>query len=222
MPPGPVSVSSRTSGSRSSGARSRRSSSRPSRGGGGDRQGGAARRPGRRRGAAQRVGAASSAGSWARIAALEALQLAARLEAELLDQRVAGAAVGVERVGLAAGAIEREHQLRVEALAVAVLGGQRLELGDELAVCAAELEVEVDSLLERRQAQLGEPRGLAAGRAVERRVGQRRAAEQRERLAQQLRRLGGRRVGAPARRAPRSARGRAPPAPAAPRSPTAG
>ena len=60
---------------------------------------------------------------------LEALELGAGLQAEFLDERAAGAAVGFERVGLAAGAVEREHQLGVEALAVRVLGGQRLQLG---------------------------------------------------------------------------------------------
>ena len=51
---------------------------------------------------------------------------------------------------------------------------------------AAEREVELDPLLERVQPQLVEPVGLAAAGAEQRRVGQRRAAEQRERLAQQL------------------------------------
>ena len=81
----------------------------------------------------------------------------------------------------------------MEALAVRVLGGQRLELGDQLAV-AAELEVELDAVLERGEAQLVEPVGLAAGGPVERRVGQRRPAELAQRLAQQLGRLVGRRV----------------------------
>ena len=149
----------------------------------------------RRRGRRRRSGprASSSAGSWARIAASEALELRARVEAEVLDQRVAGAPERVQRVGLAARAIEREHQLRVQALAVRVLGGERLELGDDVAV-AAEREVVLDPLLERVEAGALDPVRLAGGRAEQERVGQRRAAEQRQRLAQQLRGLLGRRA----------------------------
>ena len=101
----------------------------------------------------------SSAGSWARIGGLEPLELGAGLEPELLDERGAGAAVGVERLGLAAGAVEGEHQVGVQALAVRVLGDQRLQLGDHGAV-AAEREVELQPVLERGQAQAVEPRAL--------------------------------------------------------------
>ena len=67
---------------------------------------------------------------------LELLQLAAGIEAEVLDQGAAHAAERVERVGLAPGAVERAHQLRVQPLAVGVLGRQRLELADERGVGA--------------------------------------------------------------------------------------
>ena len=53
--------------------------------------------------------------------ALERLEPLARLGADLLDERRAGSGVGVERVGLAAGAVEREHELRTEPLAQRVL-----------------------------------------------------------------------------------------------------
>ena len=59
---------------------------------------------------------------------LELAQTLAGLDAELLDQRPARVLVGLQRVGLAVGAVEREHQLRPQALAVGVLGDQRLEL----------------------------------------------------------------------------------------------
>ena len=91
---------------------------------------------------------------------LEPLQLVARDEPELLDQRRAHAPVGLERVGLTAGAVEREHQLSVQLLAVRVLGRQRLELPDDRGV-AAEREVDVEPLLQRLEPQLGEPVGLA-------------------------------------------------------------
>ena len=95
---------------------------------------------------------------------LEALELGARVQPEVLDQRVAGAAVGVERVGLAAAAVEREHQLRVQALAVGVLGRERLELAGDGGV-AAEREVVLEPLLERVQPRALEPVGLDRRRA---------------------------------------------------------
>ena len=48
---------------------------------------------------------------------LETLQLRPGLDPDLLDQRLSRLAVGLERLGLAAGAIEGEHPLGVEALA---------------------------------------------------------------------------------------------------------
>ena len=48
---------------------------------------------------------------------LELAQLRAGVDAELLDQRLARGAVGGERVGLPARAVEREHELRARALA---------------------------------------------------------------------------------------------------------
>ena len=60
--------------------------------------------------------------------ALELAQPLARLDAELLDERAPRVLVGLQRVGLAVGAVEREHQLGAQPLAVRVLGDQRLEL----------------------------------------------------------------------------------------------
>ena len=53
---------------------------------------------------------------------VEVMELGARLDPELLDEDLAGVAVGLQRVGLAAAAIQREHQLRVQPLAPRVLG----------------------------------------------------------------------------------------------------
>ena len=90
------------------------------------------------------------------------MQRPAGLDPELLDQRPARVAVDVERLGLATRAVEREHELAAQALAQRVLGDQRLELADELGV-AAERELGVDALLERRHAQLLEARDLRLG-----------------------------------------------------------
>ena len=152
---------------------------------------------------------------------LQPLQLGARLEPQLVDQRRAGAAVGVERVGLAARAVEGEHEVGVQALAVRVLGDQRLQLGDRVAV-AAEREVELQPVLERGQPHAVEPRalGLRRGRAARRRPAPGRGTG-RGRRAAPPRRLPGRRRRAGGGRRPggaRSARGPAPRAPARPRS----
>ena len=48
---------------------------------------------------------------------LEAAQLLARLQPELVDEQAAPLLVGGERVGLAARAVEGEHQLAAQALA---------------------------------------------------------------------------------------------------------
>ena len=74
-----------------------------------------------------------------------------RTKPALVDQRAAGRPVVLERGSLAAGAIQREHQLKVEALAQGVLAHQRFELGDQRTMLP-EREIRLDSLLER-----GEP-----------------------------------------------------------------
>ena len=57
---------------------------------------------------------------------LELAELRAGIDAELLDESLARGAVGGERIGLAARAVEREHELRAGALA------QRLGLDERL------------------------------------------------------------------------------------------
>ena len=66
----------------------------------------------------------------------------------------------MQRVGLPAAAVEREHQLAAQALAKRVLRDERLELRHQLVV-AAEREVSVDAILERRETQLLQPSDLA-------------------------------------------------------------
>lgn len=55
-----------------------------------------------------------------------------------------------------AGAVQRGHELRAEALSVGMLLGDRLQLADEGRV-TAETEVGVDALFEHGQPQLLEP-----------------------------------------------------------------
>src|SRR5439155_23167356 len=116
---------------------------------------------------------------------LELLQLEPGLDAELLAERLARAAVELKRVGLPARAIEREHQLRPWPLPERFLRDQLFELRDEACV-AAEREVCVDALLERREPLVLKPRaGVARERLRE--LGQRWTAPELERLAEPLR-----------------------------------
>ena len=149
---------------------------------------------------------------------LEPLELLARLQSQLLRELAAGLAVGVERLGLPAGAVEREHQLAAQALPQRMLGDERLELADQLGVAAAG-QIGVDPLLERRQPQLLETGDLGLRERLVGEVGERRPAPKRERLAQLLRPPLSGVPSAPRRRAARSGRGRAPTARHAGRSP---
>jgi hypothetical protein len=62
--------------------------------------------------------------------ALELLQRFAWFDAELAHKGLAGTSVLLERICLAAGAIEREHQLLAQALPERVLCDERFQLGD--------------------------------------------------------------------------------------------
>ena len=99
--------------------------------------------------------------------------------------------VGVERLGLAAAAVQREHALGVQPLAQRVLGQQRVDLADEL-VMAPGGEVRVDRELRGGEPQLLEPADLRVGERLVGDVRERIAAEQRERLARRARRAPGR------------------------------
>jgi hypothetical protein len=84
---------------------------------------------------------------------LQAAQLGAGLGPELVEQGAPRGAVGLQRIGLAPAAIQREHELASEPLAQRLRGDEDLELGDEL-LRAAEGEVGLDAVLERGDAQL--------------------------------------------------------------------
>ena len=121
---------------------------------------------------------------------MQVAERAARLDAELVDERGPRRAEGLERLRLPAAAVQGEHQLAAQALSQRVLARQRLQLADELVV-AADREIGVDPVLERGQPQLAEPRDLALDERLVGQVGQRRPAPQRERRAQLLRRRRG-------------------------------
>jgi hypothetical protein len=112
---------------------------------------------------------------------VQAPQLGPRLEAHLLDQHRPRLAVGLQRVGLAAGAVQREHPLRVQALLERMRGDEPLELGDRLAVASGR-ERRVDRQLARPQPELLEAADLRAGERLVGEVAQRLAAPQLERV----------------------------------------
>ena len=89
----------------------------------------------------------------------------------------------MQRVSLPAAAVEREHQLAAQPLAEHVLGDQRLELRHQL-VMAAERQVGVDAILERREPQLLQPGDLALRVRLAAEIGERLAVPERERIAQ--------------------------------------
>ena len=119
--------------------------------------------------------------------ALQFPQFLARLDTELVDERPSSLLVGLECFRLPARPVERQHQLRVQALAVGMLAWQRLELADQLGI-AAERELRLDPLLDRGQTQLLEPGDLRLGERLVGEVGKRRAAPERQRLGRQLQR----------------------------------
>src|SRR6266545_5120692 len=119
---------------------------------------------------------------------LELLERRAGVDAELLHEGPPRVLEDVERVGLAAAAVEREHELAAQPLAERVLGDEGLQLADELAV-AAPREVGVQPVLQHGDPQLREPEQLALGERLVAEVGKRVAAPQRQCLAQPRRPL---------------------------------
>ena len=115
---------------------------------------------------------------------LETLELRPRLDPELVDEAAARGLVGVEGLGLAAGSVEREHQLPAEGLAQRMLAHERLQLADDVAV-APQLQVGVDPLLERHEPELLEPSDLRLRELLERELGERGAAPEVERAPEQ-------------------------------------
>ena len=117
---------------------------------------------------------------------LEGAELGRRLDAQLLVERRAERAVRRQRVGLAAGAVQREHEQPPGALAQRVRRDEPLELGHERAVLAAG-QVGVDAVLQGAEAQVLQARALT-GRERLAELGERRPAPQRQGVVQAPRR----------------------------------
>ena len=87
---------------------------------------------------------------------LEIAQRRGRIEPELVGQMAAVVLVGLQRLGLATGAIQRGHQQRPGPVAQRVLRGEADEVGERLLV-ASDREQRVEPLLVGEQPQLLEP-----------------------------------------------------------------
>lgn len=117
---------------------------------------------------------------------LQRAKLRPGIEPELVGQRLPGGLVHGERVGLAAGAVQRNHQLTTGALPQRVVGNERLQFGHQLGVASQrEIRVEGDP------AQLRQP-DVRRGRDLDvAEISQHVAAPERQRLPEG----GGRRRG---------------------------
>ena len=111
---------------------------------------------------------------------LEAAQLGAGLDPDLLAQGAVCGAVALHGLGLAPGAVLREHALGVEALVRRVLRDQRFESADHLGV-SSRRELGVDRELERAQVKFLEAADLRARERLGGDVGERGAAPQLQR-----------------------------------------
>jgi hypothetical protein len=140
---------------------------------------------GRRRPLAESVRLGGQGRVLAQNRSLELAKCRSRLEAELFRQMLARCAVDVERLRLPPRSIERQHQLRGQPLAERLGTGEQLELADQLAV-SAERKVGLDPLLERLKTQFLQTRDLALRERLVAEIGERLAAEERERVPQRL------------------------------------
>src|SRR4029079_12894981 len=101
---------------------------------------------------------------------------------ELLVQTRAEVAIGLERLGLPAGAIQREHQLAAKALAQRIAPHEHLELARKVRV-AAEREVGLDAVFPAGEMQLLQVRLLDSREGL-RDLPERGPAPERERRGQ--------------------------------------
>ena len=118
---------------------------------------------------------------------LHLLQLAPWFDPELLHEQSPRLPVDLERLRLAARAVQREHELPAQPFAQRRLRHESLEVPDDLRV-AAEGELRVGEVLLRAEPQLLQPSDVGLAGVVVVQVGQRGAAPQREPLVQRPRR----------------------------------
>jgi len=122
---------------------------------------------------------------------LEFLELRSRLEPEFGDERLPRVRIRIERLGLTAAAVEREHELSTQTLAQRLRADERRQLAYELRVPRAG-EIGVDPRFECRKALLLQrPGGVGRERLVCE-IGERPPTPKRERVPERARRILGR------------------------------
>jgi hypothetical protein len=94
---------------------------------------------------------------------LELLELRRRVDPQLVREQVLRPPIGVERFGLPAGPVARQHQMPPQTLTHRMLDDDALELGQHLGV-VADREPRTEEILDRRHAELVEPSDLAGQR----------------------------------------------------------
>jgi hypothetical protein len=117
--------------------------------------------------------------------ALELTQLLARLDPQLPDKRRARVPVRRQRLCLAPGAVERDHELGAQPLAQRMAVHERLERADLLCV-PAQGQLRLDELLGGGEPKPLQAADLSLSEGVIGEVGQRGTAPQRERFPEQL------------------------------------
>ena len=115
--------------------------------------------------------------------ALLRAQIRPGLETELFMKEVAQLGIRLERLGLPPRPVEREHEPRAQPFPEWIVHDEGLELRAQLAV-PSQREVGRDPLLERLQPKLVQPVGLTLDERFVSKLGERRAAPERERLAE--------------------------------------
>ena len=135
------------------------------------------------------VSGTRSDSSWVRIACWSAWS-SGRARARARAPSPPRVCVRLERLGLAAAAVEREHELRAESLAKRLCANERRELADELRALTAS-EICVDPRLEGGEALLVQRVRSVRRERLAREVGERRSAPERKSAPKSLRgRLG--------------------------------
>jgi hypothetical protein len=143
--------------------------------------------------------------------ALELFERGSGLDPELVDQLAPGFLVALKRVSLAPAAVQRQHQLGVQALAERVLTDEGFELTDQPGGLS-QGKPRIEPVLDRGQPLLLQPADLRPGEGLVCHIGERWSAPQLEGRIETLDRrpglAGPRARPVPVSRAPRSGRSR--------------
>ena len=114
---------------------------------------------------------------------LESLQLRRRIEPQFFAEHAVRVPVDLERLRLAIGTVEGEHELPSEPLAKRLRGDQGLQLRDHIGV-APEIQVGADPLLDGPETHLLEAGDVAPRKRAIREFFERRAAPEPDRISQ--------------------------------------